>query len=66
MSTIDIGGVKVSYTSLQALGKAVEQELVKTDGKSPQWGNLAVKRYPKSIQGDVYVLVHRPPERLPG
>lgn len=33
MSTIDIGGVKISYTSLQGLGKAVEEELAKTNRK---------------------------------
>ncbi|MGD0838910.1 MAG: hypothetical protein ABSB49_19925 [Polyangia bacterium] len=46
-------------------GRVLVHSLIKSDGNNPQWGNLAVKRYPKSIQGDVYVLVHRPPERLP-
>ncbi len=46
-------------------GRVLAHNLVKADGKNPQWGDLAVKRYPKTIQGDVYVLVHRPPERLP-
>jgi class 3 adenylate cyclase len=46
-------------------GRVLAHNLVKTDGQHPQWGSLAVKRYPKTIQGDVYVLVHRPPERLP-
>jgi len=33
MSTIEIGGVKVSYSSLQGLGQAVEVELADTEGK---------------------------------
>jgi len=33
MNVIDIGGVRISYSSLQGLGKAVEDELAKTDGK---------------------------------
>lgn len=46
-------------------GRVLAHNLVKTDGKHPQWGSLSVKRYPKSIQGDAYVVVHRPPDRLP-
>lgn len=33
MNIIEIGGVKISYSSLQGLGKAIEDELAKTDGK---------------------------------
>ena len=33
MSMIDIGGVKINYSSLQGLEKAIEDELVKMDGK---------------------------------
>jgi hypothetical protein len=33
MNIIEIGGVKINYTSLQGLGKAIEDELVKMDGK---------------------------------
>ena len=33
MSIIEIGGVKINYSSLEGLGKAVETELDKTDGK---------------------------------
>jgi hypothetical protein len=33
MNVIDIGGVKISYSSLQGLGKAVEEELARTNGK---------------------------------
>ncbi|MBN2575207.1 MAG: hypothetical protein JXP73_11650 [Deltaproteobacteria bacterium] len=39
--------------------------LTRTDGKAAQWGHLSVKRYPKWLQAEVYVLVHRPAERLP-
>jgi class 3 adenylate cyclase len=46
-------------------GRVLAHNLIKTDGKNPQWGALSVKRYPKTIQSDVYVLVHRPAERLP-
>jgi class 3 adenylate cyclase len=46
-------------------GRVLAHNLIKTDGKSPQWGPLSVKRYPKSIQSDVYVMVHRAAERLP-
>ena len=33
MNIIDIGGVKISYSSLQGLGTAIEDELAKTNGK---------------------------------
>jgi hypothetical protein len=33
MNVIEIGGVKISYSSLQGLGKAVEDELSRTNGK---------------------------------
>ena len=33
MSIIEIGGVKINYASLQGLGKAVEEELTRTDDK---------------------------------
>ena len=33
MNIIEIGGVKINYSSLQGLGKAIEDELVKMDGK---------------------------------
>ena len=33
MNVIEIGGVKISYSSLQGLGKAVEDELARTNGK---------------------------------
>ena len=33
MNVIDIGGVRISYSSLQGLGKAVEDELARTNGK---------------------------------
>jgi class 3 adenylate cyclase len=46
-------------------GTVLAHNLTRTDGKSTQWGSLSVKRYPKEIQGDVYVLVHRPLERMP-
>jgi class 3 adenylate cyclase len=46
-------------------GTVLAHNLMRTDGKTAPWGSLAVKRYPKSIQGDVYVLVHRSTERLP-
>jgi class 3 adenylate cyclase len=46
-------------------GRVLAHNLVKTEGKGAQWGALSVKRYPKGIQADVFVLVHRPPERLP-
>jgi class 3 adenylate cyclase len=48
-------------------GRVLAHNLVKTDGKDEgkTAGSLSVKRYPKGIQADVYVLVHRPPERLP-
>jgi hypothetical protein len=46
-------------------GNVLAYNLVRTEGKTAQWGALSVKRYPKGIQADVYVLVHRPAERLP-
>jgi len=46
-------------------GRVLAYNLVRTDGKTPQWGPLAVKRYPKGIRAEVYVLVHRSGERLP-
>ncbi len=46
-------------------GRVLAHNLVKTETKGAQWGSLSVKRYPKGLQADVYVLVHRPPERLP-
>lgn len=46
-------------------GTVLAHNLTRTDGKTAPWGSLAVKRYPKGIRGDVYVLVHRPSERLP-
>jgi class 3 adenylate cyclase len=46
-------------------GTVLAHNLVRTDGKSAPWGALSVKRYPKGIQADVYVLVHRPGDRLP-
>jgi len=46
-------------------GTVLAHHLVRADGSTAQAGALAVKRYPKGIQGDVYVLVHRPPGRLP-
>ena len=33
MSKIEIGGVKISYSSLQGLGQALAAELVNTEGK---------------------------------
>lgn len=33
MGMIDIGGVKINYSSLQGLGKAIEEELAKTTAK---------------------------------
>jgi hypothetical protein len=33
MSIVDIGGVKINYSSLEGLGKAVSVELEKTEGK---------------------------------
>ena len=33
MSIIDIGGVKINYSSLQGLGKAIEEELSNTEDK---------------------------------
>lgn len=46
-------------------GRVQAYNLTKTDGKTAQWGPLSVKRYPRTIQSDVYVLVHRPQGRLP-
>lgn len=46
-------------------GRVQAYNLIKTGGKTAQWGSLSVKRYPKTIQSDVYVLVHRPQDRLP-
>ena len=46
-------------------GRVLAHNLIKTEGKNAQWGALSVKRYPKGIQADVYVLVHRPPGCLP-
>ena len=46
-------------------GRVQAYNLIKTDGKTAQWGPLSVKRYPRTIQSDVYVLVHRSLERLP-
>ena len=33
MNIIEIGGVKINYSSLQGLGKAIEDELARTDVK---------------------------------
>ena len=33
MGMIDIGGVKINYSSLQGLGKAIEEELAKTNAR---------------------------------
>jgi len=46
-------------------GRVQAFNLIKTEGKAAQWGALSVKRYPRTIQSDVYVLVHRPQDRLP-
>jgi class 3 adenylate cyclase len=46
-------------------GTVLAHNLIRVDGKGVPWGSLSVKRYPKNIQGDVFVLVHRPAERLP-
>jgi class 3 adenylate cyclase len=46
-------------------GRVLAHNMVKTEGAGAQWGALSVKRYPKGIQADVFVLVHRPSERLP-
>jgi class 3 adenylate cyclase len=46
-------------------GRVLAHNLIRTDGKNAHWGALSVKRYPKEIQADVYVLVHRSGDRLP-
>ncbi len=46
-------------------GRALAYNLTKIEGENAHVGPLSVKRYPKGIQADVYVLVHRPAERLP-
>ena len=46
-------------------GTVLAYNLVKDDGKGAHWGELSVKRYPKDIRADVYVLVHRSSERPP-
>lgn len=46
-------------------GTVLAHNLVRIGGDGPQCGALAVKRYPKGMRADVYVLVHRPPQRLP-
>lgn len=46
-------------------GTVLAHNLTRIDGDNPQCGALAVKRYPKGMRADVYVLVHRPPQRLP-
>jgi hypothetical protein len=33
MNVMEIGGIKISYSSIQGLGKSIEDELVKTNGK---------------------------------
>jgi hypothetical protein len=43
MSTIDIGGVKINYSSLHGLGKAIEEELVNTEDKLVK-ANKGVKK----------------------
>jgi class 3 adenylate cyclase len=46
-------------------GRVLAHNVVKTEGAGDPWGSLAVKRYPKGIQADVFVLVHRPSDGLP-
>jgi hypothetical protein len=46
-------------------GSVLAYNLTRTDGKTVHWGSLSVKRYPKWLQADVYVLVHRCGERPP-
>jgi class 3 adenylate cyclase len=46
-------------------GTVLAHDLVLIENNVPQCGSLAVKRYPRDLRADVYVLVHRPAERLP-
>lgn len=62
-----VGGYRFEQIGMVDLaknaGKLLAYNLSKTDGG--QVGALSVKRYPRGIQADVYVLVHRPAGRLP-
>ena len=46
-------------------GKELAYNLVKIDGKNAQVGPLSVKRYPKGVQANVYVLVRRGAGKIP-
>jgi class 3 adenylate cyclase len=46
-------------------GRELAYNLVKVEGKNAEFGPLSVKRYPKGIQADVYVLVRRPAGKIP-
>ena len=60
---------KFEQIGMVDLAKNAGQELVynltKISGKTAEFGPLSVKRYPKGLQGDVFVLVRRPPTRIP-
>ena len=46
-------------------GKELAYNLVKIDGKNAHVGPLSVKRYPKGVQANVYVLVRRGAGKIP-